>query len=92
MKKITFGLLILLFILLSCVSCDNVHDPSDASYIRQDSIETQEFFDQHIKETVVINSQGHQVIFYEYGSRYSKGYMFSIDHSATCQKCLDLYD
>lgn len=92
MRKFEYVLLIALIILLSCVSCDNVHDPSDTSHIRQDSIETQEFFDQHIKETVVINSQGHQVIFYECGSRYGKGYAFTIEHSVNCQKCLDLYD
>ena len=92
MKKITFGLLILLFILLSCVSCCGVHDPSDTRYIRKDSIETQEFFNKYIKETVVINSQGHHVIFYEHGSRHSNGYTFTIEHSVNCQKCLDLYD
>ncbi len=92
MRKFEYVLLIVLVILLSCVSCDNVHDPSDPSHIRQDSIETQEFFDQHIKETVVINSQGHQVIFYEYGRRCKEGYVFTIEHSVNCQKCLDLYD
>lgn len=92
MRKIEYILLILLLILLSFVSCDSIHDPFDTSHIRQDSIETQEFFDQHIKETIVTNSQGHQVIFYEYGNRSSQGYIFSIDHAANCQKCLGFYN
>ena len=92
MRKIEYILLILLLILLSFVSCDSIHDPSDTSHIKQDSIETQKFFNQHIKETIVTNSQGHQVILYEDGLRGSKYYNFCINHSPECQKCLDLYN
>ena len=93
MRKITFILLIILGIMLACISCTtDMHDPEDITYIHQDSIETQKFFNEYIKETLITNHEGHQVILYENGFRYGKYYSFSIEHSPTCQKCYDIYD
>ena len=92
MKKITYILLIILFIMLACISCTSIDDPGDITYIQQDSIETQDFFNRNIKETVITNKQGHQIILYENGFRFSKVYTFAIEHSPTCKKCYDIYD
>ena len=83
MKRILF----ILFVIFCFISCDSIHDPSDTSYIKQDSIVTQEFFNKYIKETIITNSEGHQVVFYEYNNRHSKYYRFSINHAINCKKC-----
>lgn len=93
MRKITTILLIILSIIIACISCTtDIHDPGNITYIQQDSIETQEFFNRNIKETVITNKQGHQIILYEKGERLSRYYRFSIEHSPTCQKCYDIFD
>ena len=93
MRKIAFILLIIFSIMFACISCTtNMHDPEDITYIHQDSIDTQEFFYSNIKETLITNREGHQIILYEHGSRYGRYYKFAIEHSPTCKKCYDIYD
>ena len=83
MKKI----LILFFIVLNFVSCTN----NDATFTYNEGLPAQDFIDKKIKKSPVIIN-GHNYIFFEYGTRGKKNYAFELEHAMECKKCYDIFD
>lgn len=82
MKKI----IILLFIVLSFVSCANT-----TQFTCDNDLPAKEFIDKKITKTPVI-IDGHNYIFFEYGTRGKKNYAFELEHAMECKKCYDIFD
>ena len=83
MKK----LLILIFSICLFTSCQIENDPK-----KDDNSAAQEYFNKSIRESHIINKEGHDIILYEAGWRGSRNYSMSIEHNPMCHKCLDSYD
>ncbi len=83
MKKV----LILIFSICLFTAC------SFESNSKQDNnSKAQEYFNKCIRESHIINKEGHDIILYEAGSRGFRDYSMSIEHNPMCRKCLDFYD
>ena len=82
MKKI----IILLFIVLSFVSCANT-----TQFTCDNDLPAKEFIDKKITKTPVI-IDGHNYIFFEYGVRGKKNYAIELEHAMECKKCYDIFD
>ena len=83
MKKLLI-LIFSIFLFISCnLECDSKHN---------DNLKAQEFFNKNIRESHIMNKEGHDIILYEVGWRGSRYYSMSIEHNPICRKCLDFYD
>lgn len=85
MKKIIY-LFIVCFVILAihCCGYNNINNSS--------CNDKQEFFNNLTKSCVVDSSTGHEYILYEHGNIHSRYYSFSVEHSVSCKKCLDIFD